>query len=58
MRWRVPPPNAVGRRGGGDVNCRQTHAVYNTPVLEQVERETPLSILFLCSVVEGESQQN
>jgi hypothetical protein len=43
----APPPNVAGRMGGGDVNCWQTHAVYNTPMLEQVESDTPLSILLL-----------
>jgi hypothetical protein len=49
----APPPKLAGKRGGGDVNWWQTHAVYNTPKLEQAQRDTPLSILFLCSVGEA-----
>jgi hypothetical protein len=47
----APPPNVAGR-GEVETNCWQTHSVQHTSMLAQVERDGPLSILFLCSVVQ------
>jgi hypothetical protein len=43
------PLNVEG--AGETSNCWQTHSVRNTPLLAQVERDGPLSILIICSVV-------
>jgi hypothetical protein len=46
----APLPNVAGRQGGTS-NCWQTYSVHNTSMLAKVERDAPLSFLFLCSVV-------
>jgi hypothetical protein len=47
----APLPNVALRRRGRDVNYWQTNSFHNIPMFAQVERESPLSTLFLCSVV-------